>query len=380
MASRKKILILIEWFTPGYKAGGPIQSCVNLCIALKDRYDLYILTTNTDHGESIPYDEVTTNQWNYQDNVGAMVYYAEKNIPFKQLGEQVTLIAADFVYLNLLFSPRFVLYPLWLKYRNKINCPVIVCPRGTLYDSAVSLKSYKKKPLLILLRWMGIQKKIIFHATNEREEKAIHQYFPKSNVLIADNLPDILQPPFISCPKTTGSLHCIFIARIVAIKNLLFLIQLMGEVQQTITLTIVGPVEEADYWATCKKAIAQLPQRIQINYTGPKKNDQLAALLQQHHLFVLPTTGENFGHAIFEALRAGRPVLISDQTPWLNLTQFNAGWSLPLNKKQAFISVLEKAAAWNQQEFNGHAEAAWNYANNFINNPTLIQPYLQLFS
>ena len=236
---------------------------------------MYVLTTNTDHGENIPYETVATNQWNYQEGVGAMVYYAKKNCPFKQLGEQVTLIAADFVYLNLLFSPRFVLYPLWLKYRNKITCPVILCPRGTLYESAVSLKSYKKKPLLLLLKWLGIQQKIIFHATNVREEKAVRKYFPGSKVLIADNLPDIVQPPFISCPKTAGSLHCIFIARIVPIKNLFFLIQVLAEVKQTVTLTIIGPIETAEYWDSCKKAMEQLPEHITIVYAGAKRNEEL---------------------------------------------------------------------------------------------------------
>ena len=35
--------------------------------------------------------------------------------------------------------------------------------------------------------------------------------------------------------------------------------------------------------------------------------------------FLLPTGGENFGHAIFEALSCGVPALISDRTPWRDL-------------------------------------------------------------
>jgi hypothetical protein len=27
---------MVDWFAPGYKAGGPIQSCVNVAFALKD--------------------------------------------------------------------------------------------------------------------------------------------------------------------------------------------------------------------------------------------------------------------------------------------------------------------------------------------------------
>ena len=47
--------------------------------------------------------------------------------------------------------------------------------------------------------------------------------------------------------------------------------------------------------------------------------------LQASHLFALLTLGENFGHAIGEALRAGCPVLISDQTPWTDVVATGAG-------------------------------------------------------
>ena len=90
--------------------------------------------------------------------------------------------------------------------------------------------------------------------------------------------------------------------------------------------------------------------------------------------------GENFGHSIFESLLAGRPVLISDQTPWLNLNTFNVGWDIPLNQQPAFINALEAAAAWNQEDFNKSSQAAWHYANEFINQPSLSKYYYQLFS
>ena len=49
--------------------------------------------------------------------------------------------------------------------------------------------------------------------------------------LIADNLPRADQPPYESCYKEKGSIKCIFIARIVAIKNLLFFLQALERAQ-----------------------------------------------------------------------------------------------------------------------------------------------------
>ena len=379
--NKKKILILVDWFAPGFKAGGPIRSCVNLALALKGRYEIYVLTSDTDHGETEPYEGVPSNEWIEHEQTNAKVYYAQKKtLTLSQIQREITFVDADYVYLNHLFSPRFVVYPIWLKYRGKIKGKLIVCPRGALYASALSLKMYKKRPLLLLYKWMAIHKQIIFHATNEREKAAIEYYFPGSTIIVADNLPDTRQRDFNICIKESGSIKCIFIARIVPIKNLLFLIRLLQNIKARVKLTVAGPVENEMYWQECKKGIGQLPVNISVTYIGPKKNDEAVALLQDHHLFISPTTGENFGHSIFEALLAGRPVLISDQTPWLNLSNYNAGWDVPLNEPGRFVAVIEKIAGCNQQQFDEYAKSAWLYANNFINNPALTQQYNQLFS
>lgn len=227
---------------------------------------------------------------------------------------------------------------------------------------------------------MGIDKQITFHATNEREKNAIEKYFPDGKIYVADNLPDTIQPPFKTCIKITGTLNCIFIARIVPIKNLLFLLQALQQVKENIYLTIIGPVENETYWAECKTSIQKLPKNIMVNYEGAVENIQLQKILQQQHLYILPTTGENFGHSIFEAMLAGRPVLISNQTPWLNLQKANAGWDLPLDERERFTSVIKEMALYNQEQFDALAKGAWAYANNFIGNPQLNLPYQQLFA
>jgi exosortase/archaeosortase family protein len=378
---KKRILIMIDWFTPGYKAGGPIQSCANIAFALKDEYDVYVLTTDTDHGDSKPYDNIASNQWINNIDPLITVYYAKKaTLTLQQINDEINVVQPDYVYLNSTFSPYFVVYPLWLKFRKKIKSKIILCPRGTLYDSALSLKSYKKKPFLFLFKLFAVHKYIVFHATSEREKKAILQYFPGSDVLIADNLPNLNQPAFISCDKTIGNLKCIFISRIVPIKNLLFFLDVLQQLKASAHFTIVGPVEDDSYWNVCTQKINTLPGNIKVDYIGSKKHEELAKIIQQHHLFVLPTTGENFGHAIFEALLAGRPVLISDQTPWLNLADSNVGWDLPLNNPDTFIKILEKAAAWDQQEFDKAALSAWQYAKTNIDSLDFKKQYFKLFS
>jgi glycosyltransferase involved in cell wall biosynthesis len=380
-ALKKRLLILVDWFAPGYKAGGPIQSCVNLSFALKDLYDVYVLTTDTDHGETIPYKEIVSNEWIHDPELGIHIYYANKrSLGRKQISKVIVNIHADYIYLNLLFSPYFNIYPLWMKLKGNISGKVILCPRGSLYDSALSLRSFKKKPLLILYKWMQMSKRIDFHATNEREKKAIEKYFPNGKIIIADNLPNILQHDFISREKNPGYLDCIFIARIVPIKNLLFLLNILKTVSANITLTIVGPAENAAYWNECKTVIDELPENIKVINKGAMEHDKLRELILQNHLFVLPTTGENFGHAIFEAFLSGRPVLISDQTPWLHLEKYNAGWDLSLHHPESFASKIEMLAECNQQEYDKYSRGAWMFAKNYIDKNVSVKPYQLLFS
>jgi len=378
---KKKILILVDWFAPGYKAGGPIQSCINIAFLLKKNFEIYVLTTDTDLGEDKPYPGIVSNQWINNLDPDINVYYAgAKTLSVQQIRIEMERIAPDFVYLNHLFSPKFVLYPLWLKYRRMISAKVVLCPRGALYQSALAIKSYKKKPFIKTFRLLGIHRLIRFHATNEREKNVILKFFPNSEVYIADNLPNAKQPAFESCVKIPGLLRCIYVSRILPIKNLLYLIEVLRKLKAEVALTVIGPLEDKEYSKRCEEAAKTLPSNISVHWLGPKPNHELIRFIQQHHLFVLPTEGENFGHSIFESFLAGRPVLISDQTPWLSLEEKKAGWDLSLANPNGFANALEKMASFNQQEFDTWAKASWDYANAFIQKPDLYSKYLQLFS
>jgi len=354
---------------------------LNVAFALKNNFDIYVLTTDTDHGETNPYNGIPSNTWTSDIDRDIKIYYTKKStLSHAQLRKQIIAVNPDYIYLNHVWSPYFVLYPLWLKYKGNIRGKIILCPRGGLYDSALSVKPYKKKPLLRLMKALGIQNRIVFHATNDREKDAIQLYFPGGKIVVADNLPTANQPTFISCLKEVGAVKCIFIARIVAIKNLLFVLKVLEKVKLDVMLTIVGPAEDKVYWELCLEKVKNLPKNITVVYEGPKHNDELQPILQQHHLFVLPTTGENFGHSIFEALLAGRPVLISDQTPWLNLKFKNIGWDLPLEEPDKFGSVIEQVAGFDQRAFDEMAYSAWSYAKEYIGSPVVKEKYLELFS
>ncbi len=239
---------------------------------MKDDYSIYVLTTDTDHGESNPYEGIASDLWTNELHPDIKVYYLPKaTLSAKAVKKQIDAVQPDFVYLNHLFSPLFVVYPLWLKFRGRLKGEIVLCPRGALYESALSVKRWKKTPFLQFFRWMGMPRRILSTRPNKREKDAVLQHFPGSKVLIADNLPNMRQLPFDSLAKSPGTLKCIFIARIVPIKNLLFLLNALEKAKDIrLELTVIGPVEDKGYWNECGKKIATLPGNISVNYLGPR--------------------------------------------------------------------------------------------------------------
>ena len=58
---------------------------------------------------------------------------------------------------------------------------------------------------------------------------------------------------------------------------------------------------------------------------------------------MLPSEAENFGHAIYEALSCGTPVLISDNVTLEFIQNDECCQSLSLNNKSAWVDALQ---AW----------------------------------
>jgi glycosyltransferase involved in cell wall biosynthesis len=154
----------------------------------------------------------------------------------------------------------------------------------------------------------------------------------------------------------------VFLSRLTEKKGLHHLIGYLATQPAQVRLDIIGPDEEPGYWARCAALIAQLPGNIVVEKHAPMPPGEAMAWLQAAHAFAMPTHGENFGHAIFEAFCAGRPVLISDQTPWQGLAARHLGWDIPLKDEAAYGAALTAMSGMDQAEWNVWAHASWDFA------------------
>lgn len=378
----KRILILIDWFYPAFKAGGPIQSCKNIVNCLSDQYDFYLLTSDRDLGDKTPFKGITTDQWVTQTDGSRVRYASKKSMNADSVKQVIEEVKPDIVYLNSMFSLRYTLLPLYVLNKIGYTNKIIIAPRGMLHAGAMRYKSFKKRAFLFLFSSFNLQKNIFFHATDEQEAQDVKKYFgQKSQVLVVENIPYIDSAPLQIKPKEKKSVKCVYASRLHPKKNLHFALEVLKDIAEeaNVQFDIYGPIDDQEYVMQCLNTAYDLPTNVMVKFCRPLRHADLSQKLKEYHLFFLPTLGENFGHAIFEAMAVGCPVLISDQTPWSNIEDHQAGWSLPLTGTQHFAEKIEMICDMDAEAYLTMAANARQYAQTYYHKLNFKERYGELF-
>lgn len=373
-------MIFIDWFLPGYKAGGPIQSCANLIAHLKEDYAISVITRDTDYCEEKPYSTVKSNAWNVLPD-GVRVYYISKEqLNRKTIKQILSDEPFDVVYLNGIYSPYFTLFPLFFL-KNKKDKTIVVAARGMLAEGALSIKKTKKKFFLSFTKLIGLFKDVVFHATTAVEAGDVKKHFgEKSKIRIASNLPKKITAQQLPLRiKKEGVVKLINIARIAPEKNLKYALEILQKIKGNVEFDFYGPIYNNDYWNECSVLIKAIPSHIKVNYRKSIESNQIENAFANYHFMLMPTQGENFGHIILESLSAGCPVIISNKTMWNDLQNKKAGWALPLSKPEQFVETIEKCVAMNQEEYHQLSVGAYELATSFINNKEFLEQNKKLF-
>jgi glycosyltransferase involved in cell wall biosynthesis len=376
---KKKVLVFIDWFLPGDKAGGPVRSCANLLDHLGNDFEFSVVTRDTDYTESKPYDSITSDAWNEHD--GKRVYYiSARELNKETISRIIHEEKPAAVYLNGIWSQPFTAWPLKELKKSKGKTKVIVAARGMLAPSALAIKATKKKLFLRLAKWRDDFSNVIFHATNEKEATDIRKSIgDKTKILVAGNLPRKPGNVAAHALKVKDKLRIVSVARIAPEKNTLFALEVLSKVGVEVEADFFGTIYDESYWQECKAMIEKLPSNIKVKFPGAIPSTAISKALVGYDLLFMPTRGENFGHIILESMEAATPVLISDQTPWKNLVQENAGWDLPLKSVDGFVKAIENVAGMSDVEFKKYSEAALALAGKYASDEKLIEDNRKLF-
>lgn len=378
--NKKKIAVFIDWYTPGYKAGGPITSVKNIIDNLKDEFDFYVITSDRDYLDETPYQNIQFDKWLKIDHNVNIIYISKENLSKNTLSSIINSSDFDTVYINGIYSYFYSILPLLLS--KKEGKKVIVSARGMLSEHAFSRKSLKKKVFLIMAKIRGYYKGIKFHATNETEKKDIFSITKNKNIEVIPNLPrklELKQPE--KKEKTEDELNLVSIARISQEKNTRFALELLSKIKEgKITFDLYGSINDEDYWKECQEIISSMPKNIKVNYKETVKSEKVIETFSKYHFSFMPSLGENFGHSMLESMASGTPVIISDQTPWKNLEEKGVGWDIPLDKPEKFADAINKCLKMNKEQYQQMSLKVYKFAIDYIKEQNLVEKTKSLFN
>ncbi len=378
-----RVLAVCDYFLPGFKAGGPIKSLANLIRQLHTEIDFLVITRDRDLLDTSNYEGLVQDQWITRDDCQVW-YLSPSRQSLRGILRASRSAEFDFVYLNSFFSRLSIRVLILRRLHLMPMVPVLIAPRGEFSPGALSLKSLRKKYYLFLAKNTGLLSGAKWHATSEQEVEDIrHEIGNHAEILIAPNLH--CEQYGSSCQKAKsltkepGEARIVFLSRISPKKNLDLAIRALRGVKGNITFDVVGPIEESSYWECCNAEIEKLPANIQCRYLGTVPPGAVRETLGRYHFFLLPTRGENFGHAIIEALLAGLPVIISDKTPWRDLVGKGAGWDVPIDDEEQLTRVLNHCVEMDDEKYVAISISARRLGESIQHDPLSVSQTRALF-
>jgi glycosyltransferase involved in cell wall biosynthesis len=387
-----------------------VRSLANLVESLHEEFDFRIIAGDRDAGDSQRYVGVRAGDWSKVGN--SNIYYVDAGPKsLLQIARILRRTRYDVLYLNSFFDPLFTFWPLLVREGCHASTnPLIIAPRGEFSSGALQIKKWKKSPYLAAARRFGLYSRALWQASSELEARqivlamsALELGKMRERVTVAGDIlstmsgrssenhgltvfvePNVSRSTDasleISQARAPGeALRVCFLSRISPMKNLKYALQVLSDVRRPVRFSIYGPKESKDYWMECERLIAALPRHVQATYCGVVEQSRVVETFAEHDLFFLPTRGENFGHVIHESLRAGTPVLVSDQTPWTELESRGIGVALPLAEPGRFARAIDDVADWDDKKRGSVRLAAQQYARSLQLASTAIEANRSLF-
>jgi glycosyltransferase involved in cell wall biosynthesis len=313
-----KVLHVISSISP--LRGGPSHVIRMLSEGLSDRGMCVHVATTDDNGPdrfSTPYRvPVTEGKVTYWYFPRQLRYYT-CSLPlafwlWRHLRE------FDLLHIHAVFS-----YPSTVSARiaTLLGVPYIVRPLGVLNRWGIQ----NRRPFLKRLSFAMIEKSILQNAaavqyTSEQEQLEAGDLYSGSNGVILPN-PVRISPE--GEQQRTRAQHgspdkplILFMSRLDQKKGLDLLIPAFAQVRQQFpgSRLIVAGNADAAFESSLRRLAENASVADAIDWVGFVSGAVKQELLARADVFVLPSYSENFGVAVVEAMAAGLPVVISDQT------------------------------------------------------------------
>jgi glycosyltransferase involved in cell wall biosynthesis len=219
-----------------------------------------------------------------------------------------------------------------------MGVPYVVSLHGMLDDWCVSQRGAKKKAFLTLGGRYFLEKAARVHCTAQAEVDQSKKWFPKGAEAIIPYLmdldpyrdlpgPDMARQKFAAL-QSDGEPTVLFLSRLHYKKGPEFLLQAAAQLK---SLGLRGKVAfagtgEPEYVNSLRTLASTLGIADRVHFLGMVTGREKLSVYQSADLFVLPTSQENFGLVLIEALACGTPVITTKGVDiWRDVVESGAG-------------------------------------------------------
>ena len=198
----------------------------------------------------------------------------------------------------------------------------VISPHGMLDDWSMSQGRLKKRLHLAIASGRSLATAHAIHCTAQAELDQAARWFPRPKgvviPLLFDTAPLLRLPgpdparatfPWLAADRPT----VLFLSRVNVKKGPEHLIRALAAAAKDATppwqLAIAGPADPPGYDASLRDLARTLGIEAHVHFTGMVQGDLKWSLYQACTLFALPTSQENFGYVLLEALACAKPVI-----------------------------------------------------------------------
>lgn len=202
--------------------------------------------------------------------------------------------------------------------------PIVLSLRGVFEPTALALQAKRKQ------RWLGaftplLKRVDIFHTTSASETLGLRRVLGEVRSVEVPNgvfVADFTQQTKCARPRVVA------LGRIHPVKGYLELVRAVAMLRNSgldVELQIAGPREDEAYALEVEAEAQRSGLRDRFQLLGALHGDAKSQFLASATVLALPSTTENFGNVVIEALACSVPVVASRSTPWEILERERCG-------------------------------------------------------
>jgi glycosyltransferase involved in cell wall biosynthesis len=289
------------------------------------------------------------------------------------------------------------LHGLWAPYNDQIAAaaralgrPCILSPHGMLDDWCMAQRGLRKRVYLAAFGRKTLQAAAAVHCTAEAELAQARRWFPKGRGVVIPLIFDAASYQDLPGPGRARAEYpqldtqlplLLFLSRLHPKKGVEQLIHAAARLRRDDRdcVVVIAGSGDTGYEQRLQALVQRLRLEDRVRFLGFVSGAEKISLYEAADLFVLPTSQENFGFVLFEALAAATPVITTcGADTW---TELEASGGALITKGDPEALATAAAALLDdprRRRDMGRAGRAW--VLNTLSGERIVQRYAQLYA